>query len=144
MGYNAMTRDQWLSFLRSPIRPALLATTRVDGRPHAVPVWYDLEDDDTIVFTTSATTVKGRNIARDGRVTLCVQNDQPPFDFVMVEGTATMSDDPGDLLAWSTRLGGRYMGEERAEAFGKRNAVPPEQVVRVAIGHVVSSANVAD
>lgn len=144
MGYNAMTRDQWLSFLRSPIRPALLATTRVDGRPHAVPVWYDLEDDDTIVFTTSATTVKGRNIARDGRVTLCVQNDQPPFDFVMVEGTATMSDDPGDLLAWSTRLGGRYMGEERAEAFGKRNAVPPEQVVRVTIGHVVSSANVAD
>jgi PPOX class probable F420-dependent enzyme len=144
MPYSSMTRDQWLAFLRSPIRPALLATTRADGRPHVVPVWYDLDGDDTIVFTTGAETVKGRNIARDGRVALCVQNDQPPFDFVTVEGRATTSDDADDLLRWSTDLGGRYMGRERADEFGRRNAVPGELIVRVAIDRVVAVADISE
>jgi PPOX class probable F420-dependent enzyme len=142
MGSTAMSRDQWLTFLRSPVRPALLATSRADGRPHVAPVWYDLGDDDTLVFTTGARTVKARNIARTGRVALCVQNDQPPFDFVTVEGTATTSDDPEELLRWATRLGARYMGEESAEAFGRRNAVPGELLVTVAIDHVVARADI--
>ena len=51
-----MTEADWRAVLRSPVRPAILATTRRDGRPHAAPIWYDLDDDGSIVFTTGANT----------------------------------------------------------------------------------------
>jgi PPOX class probable F420-dependent enzyme len=145
VSYSAMSRDEWLAFLRSPVRPALLATTRADGRPHVVPVWYDVDDDDeTLVLTTGIDTVKGRNIRREGRAALCVQDDQPPFDFVSIDGTATWSDDLDEVRRWAARLGGRYMGADRAEEFGARNGVPGEVLVRVSLDHVVAYRDITE
>jgi PPOX class probable F420-dependent enzyme len=144
MGYSAMDEHEWRAFLGSPVRPATLATTRRDGRPHVAPIWYDLDDDGTLVFTTGAATVKGHAVRRAGRVALCVQDDQPPFSFVVVEGTANWSDDLADVRRWATRIGGRYMGAARAREFGDRNAVPGEILVRVTPTHVVSARDVAD
>ena len=63
-----MTEDEWRAFLLAePPRTAKLATVRRDGRPHVVPVWFDL-DGREVVFSTCAATVKGRAIRRDGRV----------------------------------------------------------------------------
>lgn len=138
-----MTDDERDAFLRAPARPGIVATTRADGRPHAAPVWYDL-DGDAIVFTTGADTVKGRNLARDPRMALCVQDQEPPFSFVMVEGTAELIDDPDDVRRWATRLGGRYMGEERAEEYGARNAVPGELLVRMTVERSVAARDLAD
>ena len=139
-----MSEDEWRRFLHEPVRPATIATTRADGRPHVAPVWYDVDDDGTIVFTTGADTVKGRNVRRDGRVALCVQDDQPPFSFVVVEGAAAVSSDPGELRTWAARLGARYMGPERADEYGARNGVPGEVLVRVTPGQVVSAVDLAD
>jgi PPOX class probable F420-dependent enzyme len=138
-----MATDEWHAFVRHPVRTATLATTRKDGRPHVAPVWFDLDDDGTIVFTTGADTVKGHAVRREGRVALCVQDDRPPFSFVTVEGTATWSDDRDEVRAWATRLGGRYMGADAAASYGERNAVPGELVVRVTPSHVVSARDVA-
>lgn len=93
---------------------------------------------------TSATTIKGRAIQRDPRVSLCWDDDRPPFSFVMIAGTATTSADPEELLYWGTRIGGRYMGEERAEEYGRRNSVPPELLVRVHVDRVVAARDIAD
>jgi PPOX class probable F420-dependent enzyme len=139
-----MSDHEWRAFLRSPVRPALLATTRADGRPHVVPVWYDIDEDETLVFTTNVESVKARNIRRDGQVALCVQDDQPPFDYVSITGTAEMTDDPDEVRRWATRLGGRYMGADRAEEFGARNGVPGEVLVRVTPDHLVAYKDVAE
>jgi PPOX class probable F420-dependent enzyme len=139
-----MSRDEWADFLRHPVRAATLATTRKDGRPHISPVWYDIDDDGTILFNTGATTVKGHAVRRDGRVALCVQDDRPPFSFVIVEGRATWSDELDDVRAWAARIGGRYMGADRAEEFGARNGVPGELLVRVTPERVVIARDVAD
>jgi PPOX class probable F420-dependent enzyme len=139
-----MTDDEWRAFLRSPVRTATLATTRKDGRPHVAPIWYDLDDDGTIVFNTGADTVKGHAIRRDGKVALCVQDDQPPYSFVTIEGDARWSEDPAELRRWAARIGGRYMGAERADEFGARNGVPGELLVRVTPTRVVAEADVAD
>jgi PPOX class probable F420-dependent enzyme len=144
MPWHPMDDEEWRAFLRSPVRPALLATTRRDGRPHVAPVWYDVDDDGTILFTTSATTVKGHAVRRDGRVALCVQDDRPPFAFVLVEGEATWTEDPAELRAWATRIGGRYMGADRADEYGARNGVPGELLVRVTPTRVVAEADIAD
>ncbi|HTJ69157.1 MAG TPA: PPOX class F420-dependent oxidoreductase [Actinospica sp.] len=138
-----MTNDQWRAFVSEGTRTGKLSTVRADGRPHIAPIWFLLDGDD-LVFTTAIGTVKGRNLARDGRASLCVDDDRPPFSFVVIEGRAELSEDPAALLHWATRLGGRYMGEDKAEAFGKRNAVPEERLVRLHIEHVVAFANISD
>lgn len=138
-----MTAAEYRGFLLGSVRTATLATVRADGRPHAAPVWYHL-DGETFVFTTGEDTVKGRNMRRDGRVSLCIDDERPPYHFVIVEGVATLTADDPDLLLWATRLGGRYMGEDDAEAFGRRNAVPGELLVRVAPTKVLAYMDIAD
>jgi PPOX class probable F420-dependent enzyme len=139
-----LSRDECLALLRAPVRPALLATVRESGTPHVVPVWYDVDDDGTILFNTGDDTVKGRAIRRTGKVALCVQDEAPPFSFVTVEGDATVIDDVDQVLAWATRIGGRYMGADRADEFGARNGVPGELLVRVTPTRLVGEAGVAD
>ena len=144
MGYNDAPDGWWQEFISAlPARTAKLAVTRKDGSPHVAPVWVDLDGDD-IIFMTSAETVKGKSILRDGRVALCFDDETPPFSFVTIAGTTTTSTDPDELLRWGTRIGGRYMGQENAAAFGERNAVPPEIVVRVTATRVTAKVAVAD
>lgn len=143
MGYTDAPDGWWQEFVSAqPSRTAKLAVVRADGSPHVAPVWVDLDGDD-IVFTTGADTVKGRAIRRDPRVALCWDDERPPFSFATVTGRAVTSSEPADLLYWATRLGGRYMGADRADEYGRRNAVPPEMVVRVTPIRVVAKADVA-
>lgn len=150
MAYNDAPDGWWQEFVGGDVaRTAKLALARKDGSPHVAPVWVDLErgsgpdGEDVVVFMTSADTIKGKSILRDGRVALCWDDERPPFAFVTITGRATTSTDPDDLLAVGTRIGGRYMGADQAEAFGKRNAVPPEMVVRVVPDTVVAKVDVA-
>ncbi|MFE9465988.1 PPOX class F420-dependent oxidoreductase [Streptomyces virginiae] len=141
-----MTQEEWRAFVSRSTRTGKLSTVREDGSPHVAPIWFVL-DGDSFVFNTGKDTVKGRNLARDGRVALCVDDDRPPFSYVVLQGRAEISgyaDDPDEMLTWATRIAARYMGEEAAEAFGRRNAVPTELLVRVPIDKVISVAGVSD
>ncbi|KJY19313.1 MULTISPECIES: PPOX class F420-dependent oxidoreductase [Streptomyces] len=141
-----MTQEEWRAFVSHSTRTGKLSTVREDGSPHVAPIWFVL-DGDSFVFNTGKDTVKGRNLARDGRVALCVDDDRPPFSYVVLQGRAEISgyaDDADGMLVWATRIAARYMGEEAAEAFGRRNAVPSELLVRVPIEKVISVAGVSD
>jgi len=118
------------AFLSHGTRTGKIGWTASDGRPLVTPVWFALEDD-ALVFNTGADSAKGKAIARDPRLVLCVDLEEPPFAFVQVQGTATVSADPDELLRTATLLAGRYLGRDRAEEFGRRNAVPGELVVRL-------------
>jgi PPOX class probable F420-dependent enzyme len=102
------------------------------------------EANDDIVFMTGATTLKGRALRRDPRVSLCVDDEAPPFSFVRVDGTVVVSEDPEKRLRWSLRIAHRYMGPELAEEYGRRNAVPGELLVRLHLARVVARAGIAD
>lgn len=144
MGYNAAPKGWWQDFVSAlPARTGKLAVTRLDGSPHVAPVWVDLDGDD-VVFMTSAETIKGKSILRDGRVAICFDDDRPPFSFVTLTGTTSVSTDPDELVAWGTRIAARYMGAELGEEYGQRNGVPPEMVVRLKVGNVVAKVNVSD
>jgi PPOX class probable F420-dependent enzyme len=138
-----MSDEDRRTFLLAGTRTGVLATVRADGRPHAAPVWFTLDGDD-VIFTTNEETVKGRNLLRDSRAVFVVDDGAPPFSFVTIEGRAELSYDPDERLHWATALGGRYMGEERAVAFGERNAVPSELLVRLRPDKIVAIAGVAD
>jgi PPOX class probable F420-dependent enzyme len=144
MADRSMANEQELAFLTAlPPRTAKLATVRADGRPHVAPVWFDVDSDRTLVFNTGASTVKGRNLARDPRASMCVDDDRT-FSFVVVEGVAEISDDLDEVRRWATRLGGRYNGADRAEEYGARNGVVGELLVRLRPERIVSAFNTAD
>lgn len=131
------------AFLLHGTRTGKLAIVRADGAPQVVPVWFVMDGDD-IIFTTGKTTVKGRAMQRDPRVCLCVDDETPPFSFATISGTVTLSEEPGELVRWATAIGGRYMGTDRAEEFGKRNGVPGELLVRLTPTKIVFQRDVAD
>jgi PPOX class probable F420-dependent enzyme len=139
---RAMTPDEIRDFLMHGTRTAKLATSGPDGQPHVMPVWFVL-DGEELVFNTGADTVKGRNLRRDGRAAVIVDEEQPPYAFVHIRGRVSLSEEPEELLRFATEIGGRYMGPERAEEFGRRNAVPGELLVRLRPERVIAQTDVA-
>jgi PPOX class probable F420-dependent enzyme len=138
-----MSTEEVRQFLLEKARTGKLATVRDDGRPHIAPIWIDL-DGDTIVFTTGHDSIKAATIRRDSRVAICVDDDRPPFAFVIIEGTASITDNREELRYWATRIAGRYMGEELAEAYGKRNSVEGELLVKVTPSKIIAWKKIAD
>ncbi|WP_333772602.1 PPOX class F420-dependent oxidoreductase [Streptomyces sp. IBSBF 3136] len=137
-----MTDEEWRAFVSNGTRTGKLSTVSADGSPHVAPIWF-LLDGDELVFNTGKETVKGRNLARDGRVALCVDDDRPPFHFAVLTGRARLSEELDEVRLWATRIATRYMGEERAEEYGARNGVPGELLVRVAVDKVVAVKDLA-
>ncbi len=74
---------------------------------------------------------------------MVVDDETPPFAFVHIRGRASVSEDLDEMLAYATKIGGRYMGAERAEEFGRRNAMPGELLVRITPERVISETNIA-
>ncbi|MBA2714836.1 MAG: hypothetical protein H0U55_14925, partial [Rubrobacteraceae bacterium] len=68
----------------------------------------------------------------------------PPFAFAVIEGQVEIAAADPDLLYWATRIGGRYMGSDRADEYGRRNAVEDELLVRVTPRKIVAFKNLSD
>jgi hypothetical protein len=73
---------------------------------------------------------------------ICVDLETPPYAYVQVQGVAMISDDPDELVASATLIGARYMGAERAEEFGRRNAVRGELLVKLRPTKVVADMDI--
>jgi PPOX class probable F420-dependent enzyme len=138
-----MSHDEILQFLAAGTRTGKVAVVRKDGSPMVVPIWFGFDDDGTIVFTAWGESIKVRALRRDPRLSICVDTESPPYSYVRVDGTAELVDDPALTREWATRMGGRYMGADRAEEYGARNGIPGEIVVRVTPTRFVGHADVA-
>ncbi len=137
-----MTPEEIRAFLSHGTRTAKVATSGPGGQPHVMPVWFAL-DGDELVFTTWGDSVKGRNLRRDPRAAIVVDEEVAPYAFVHIRGHVTLSEDLNELLRFATAIAGRYMGADRAEEFGRRNAVPGELLVRLHPERVIATADVA-
>jgi len=151
--FHPMSHDELRALLTSePPHTGKLATVRADGRPHVAPIWFVLDpasaDDDSplgdIVFNTGTDTLKGKSLRRDPRASLCVDDELPPFSFATFEGPVTISEELDGVRHWAGVIGGRYMGQDRAEEYGRRNGVAGELLVRLRPTHIASAADLAD
>ena len=138
----SVTDPKISAFLSAGTRTGKLAYSAADGRPLVAPIWFIVEGD-VLVFNTGKDTAKGRALARDPRAALCVDLEEPPYAYVQVQGDAELSEDPGELLRTATAIAARYMGDDRAEEYGKRNAVPGELVVRLRPAKVIAHFNIS-
>lgn len=73
-----------------------------------------------------------------------MDDEHPPYSFVKVDGTVTLTEDLGEVRRFATAIGGRYMGADRAEEFGARNGVPGELLVRLRPTRVTAEFDIAD
>ncbi|MGW5875781.1 PPOX class F420-dependent oxidoreductase [Nocardiopsis terrae] len=140
---SSLSDPEVRDFLLHGTRTGKVAYTAADGRPLVAPIWFTI-DDDGLVFNTGGDSAKGRALARDPRLALVVDLEEPPFGFVQVQGVAEVSEDPAELLRTATAIARRYMGPEQAEEFGRRNGVPGELVVRLRPTRVVAALNMTD
>ncbi|GAB3424017.1 PPOX class F420-dependent oxidoreductase [Flindersiella endophytica] len=137
-----MTEAEWRAYVSEGTRTGKVGVTRADGSPHVTPIWFVLDGPD-VVFTTGETSLKGRVLRKNPRISMCVDDQTPPYSHVLITAEATISEDLAELRRWATALGGRYMGAEQAEAFGERNAVPGELLVRARITKVIAARDIA-
>jgi PPOX class probable F420-dependent enzyme len=135
--------DEVITFLSEGTRTGMLGYLASDGRPLVAPVWF-IVDGNELVFNTGRETAKGRALRRDPRVVLCIDDPRPPYSFVQIQGIASLSEEPRELIDVATRTGRRYMGADRAEEFGRRNGIPGELVVRVRPTKVHATFGVAE
>jgi PPOX class probable F420-dependent enzyme len=90
-----------------------------DGRPPAsVPMWYDYTPGGNIRVNTGASSRKAKLIERAGAVTLVVQHEEPPYQYVVVEGTVVDITKPTPLDVREA-VAIRYLGDEGGRAFVK-------------------------
>ena len=140
---QTMTPAEWREFLLAGSRTGKLATVRPEGRPHVAPVWFTLDGDD-LIFTTMANTVKGLNLRANPQAAISVDEEEFPFAFVLIEGSAEIEAlSPSELLPYTTRIARRYVGDDRADAYGRRNATEGEVLVRIPLTKVVARKGVA-
>jgi PPOX class probable F420-dependent enzyme len=137
-----MSDEERRAFLLEGTRTGKLAVTRRDGSPYVLPVWFLLDGDD-VIFTTGAETVRGRALRRDGRASMLVDEERPPYSFVRIDGRAEISEDLGEMRRWGRALGARYMGDEVADRFADRNAVTGELLVRLVPDRISAQADIS-
>ena len=127
---RVMLDEERRAFLMAGTRTGKVAWVSPKGNVHVAPVWFVLDGDD-VLFTTHEDSAKGKAFVEGTRLSMVVDDQAPPYSYVKVDGTVSLSEDPDVLVDVATRIGGRYMGEDRAEEFGGRNGVPGELVVRI-------------
>lgn len=96
---------------------AVLSVAATDGRPPAsVPIWYDYTPGGNVTITTGPSTRKARLITQAGAATLVVQDEEPPYRYVVVEGTliGTTDPTPPEVLE---KTAVRYLGEDGGRQF---------------------------
>ncbi len=134
------------AFLEFGTRTAKLAWVTKSGRPAVTPIWFVLdhrEDGFDLLFNTAKAAGKAKAFARDGHVSIIVDDERPPFGMVKLDGSVELTEDPAERRAFATRIGARYMGADRAEEFGARNGGDDEWLVRFRPDRVSAVADIA-
>jgi PPOX class probable F420-dependent enzyme len=141
---SEMTKDEIKKFLLQGTFTAKLGTINKDGTPHVVPIWYTVDEEGKIIFNTGHKSVKAKNIRRDNRVRLCVDDQAPLFSFVTIYGIAELiSSEPSEVYKWAKIIAARYMGNDMSEVYGRRNSAEGELLIKIKPVRVIGQKNIA-
>jgi PPOX class probable F420-dependent enzyme len=146
---SEMSKRQIRRFLNKGTFTGKLATVKKDGSSHVVPIWFVLDyrnNEDylgNIYFTTFNGSVKAENIQRDNRISMCIDDQTPPFSFVTIHGTAKLYPyKQKEILKWATRIAERYIGKEDSKAYGERNSGEGAVLVRIKPTKIIAEKDI--
>jgi PPOX class probable F420-dependent enzyme len=132
-----MTDNELRHYVTAGTKLAHIALTRRDGRPHVTPVCFIL-DGDELAFALSPGSVKGKSLARDRRLAVCVSDEEQPYSFVTIEGHARLSAEPDQIKHIAAGIANRYYPSQPPEAFAESFVQAGFTAVRISIINVVA------
>jgi PPOX class probable F420-dependent enzyme len=145
----SMSKTELRKFLNKGTFTGKLATVKKDGSSHVVPIWfvYDYGNGSdkfgSIYITTGSGSIKAVNIQRDNRISLCVDDQTPPFSFVTINGIAKLHPyKEQEVLKWATKIAERYMGKKKAKSIGKRNSGEGSVLVQIKPTKIIAVKNI--
>ena len=147
-----MSKEEIARFVMQDTLTGKLATVRIDGSSHVVPIWFVLDNQNSkrrrrigdIIFTTDSTSAKANNLRRDNRVSICIDDQTRPFSFITIFGTAKIHTyKQKEVLKWATKIAERYMGKKNAEAYGRRNSGEGAVLVRIKPTRIIAEKDIA-
>ena len=106
----------------------VIAVGRPDLPPLAVPIWYDYEQGGEVVVLTSSKSVKGVLLEEAGSFSLCAQTEEPPYQYVTVEGPVT-GVTPADREADTRPMARRYLGTKGGDNYIDSTPHSPDETV---------------
>lgn len=115
---NSLITDELRQFMMGSPRVVKVATHRKNGRPWVQPVWFIL-DSDQLVFVISEGSLLARALQRDHRLAVCVDEEEVPYSFAVLEGQVETFPDSPDRAEWQEKLIRRYrndVGNPKAHA----------------------------
>ncbi|HJT83991.1 MAG TPA: PPOX class F420-dependent oxidoreductase [Nitrososphaeraceae archaeon] len=139
-----MTNYEIRNFLLKGTFTGKLGTVNKNGRSHIVPIWYTLDKENNIIFNTGKNSVKAKNIQRDNKVRLCVDDQIPLYSFVIIDGIAEIINvEPNELFKWAKIIAARYMGNDKADEYGKRNSSEGELLIKIKPTKIIGQKDIA-
>jgi PPOX class probable F420-dependent enzyme len=145
-----MSKAEVARFLMQGTFTGKLATVKKDGSPHVVPIWFVVENGKgrgkagNIILTTGDTSVKANNIQHDDRVSICIDDQKPPFSFVTIHGTAKIYPyKQKEVLEWATKIAERYVGKKNAKTYGEVNSGEGAVLVRIKPSKVIAEKDIS-
>ena len=146
---SEMSKTQIRRFLNKGTFTGKLATVKKDGSSHVVPIWFVLDyrnNEDylgNIYFTTFVVSVKAENIQRDNRISMCIDDQTPPFSFVTIHGTAKLYPyKQKEILKWATKIAERYIGKKDSKGYGERNSGEGAVLVRIKPTKIIAEKDI--
>jgi PPOX class probable F420-dependent enzyme len=144
-----MTNQEIKRFLMKGTFTGKIATVKQDGSSHVIPIWFVLDSGNNkskvgdIYLTTGIDSIKAKNIQRDSRVSISVDDQTPPFSFVAISGNAKLIPyKQKEVLKWATKIAERYMGKKNAKAIGERNSGEGSVLVRIRPTNIIAEKNI--
>jgi PPOX class probable F420-dependent enzyme len=116
-------------------RTIVICSIGPGGVPHPMPMWYGLEPDGSLVMTTFAKSQKVRNLERDPRVALLLEDGRSYAELrgVVVYGRAELERDVERVLDALARVSARYQAAAGADPRAMRQALRAQAAKRVAL-----------
>ena len=123
-----MSRAEREEFLAG-LHVGVLGVASADGGgPLTVPVWYSYRPGGLVSMSTARDSRKARAVAAAGRLSLCAQDERPPYKYVTVEGPAVIEEISEDERR---ELARRYLGQEEGDAYIASVPDSDEVVIRI-------------
>lgn len=136
-----LTDDEARTFLHEPGHLARIGTVDADGMPRVLPLWFIVEGDD-LLFTPRSPAIIWKNLQRDPRVGISIDEDAAPWRKVAVQGHVRVVHEPGDDDAWRDiyrRIAKRYVPEQSADAYVDGTDDQPRALCAVSLTDATTS-----
>ena len=112
---TTMTSEEREAFL-ADVRVGILSLNQEGRGPLTTPVWYAYEPGGDVQFATERASRKGKLLEEGVRISLCVQEEAPPYKYASVEGSIIRIE-PSDAERHERALAHRYLGPEAGDRY---------------------------